>query len=151
MAIIISQSEFNVVEMLAPRIEVQWDFRTNSGPVLFYFDRVDWDGKAYVNERHYHSTVRGEIADMIQGTYKITHPVTGEEIEEPAWKLMLLVKAATDRVWYEAHAPKPELTPEEPEPETPEEADGDEPEQETPTAPDHPIEPEGEQGETPAE
>lgn len=147
MAIILSQSEVNVVEMLAPRIEVQWDFRTNSGPVLFYFDRVDWDGKTYVNEQHYHSTVRGEIADMIRGTYKIIHPETGEEIEEPAWKLMLLIKAATDRIWYEAHAPKPEPTSEEPE--VPEEGESDEPE--TPTTPDHPIEPEGEQGETPAE
>ena len=139
MAIILSQSDVNVVEMLATRIEVQWDFRNNTGPVLFYFDRVDWDGESYVNERRYHSTVRADISRLIQDTYTIRHPVTGEEITEPAWKLMAMIKAATERAWQDATSPP--APPAEEEPETLEEVKSDESEQQTPTTPDHPIEP----------
>lgn len=131
MAIILSQSNVNVVEMLATRIEVQWDFRTNTGPVLFFFDRVDWDREAYVNERHYHSTVRADISRLIQGTYTFQHPVTGEEITEPAWKLMAMIKAATERAWQDANTP-PESSVEEPISEDPleeEEPEEGEPEQ----------------------
>jgi len=33
------------------------------------------------------------------GQYTITDPFTGEESVEPGWKLMALIKAATERVW----------------------------------------------------
>lgn len=103
---ILTQSPSNTVEALATRIEVQWDFRTNDGPVLFFFDRVDWNPAAnHVNSREYDRTVGARIRDLVLGEYAISDPVTGEELVEPGWKLMALIKAATDRVWLDAAAP----------------------------------------------
>ncbi len=100
---ILSTSPSNTVEALATRIEVQWDFRTNDGPVLFFFDRVDWNPAAnHVNSREYDRTVGARIKDLVLGDYTITDPVTGEELVEPGWKLMALIKAATDRAWLGA-------------------------------------------------
>ena len=105
---ILTQSPSNTVEALATRIEVQWDFRTNDGPVLFFFDRVDWNPAAnHVNSREYDRTVGARIKDLVRGNYTITDPVTGKELVEPGWKLMALIKAATDRVWLDAAAPAP--------------------------------------------
>ena len=100
MTLVQSQSGNNAVEMFATRIDVQWDFRTNTGPVLFHFERVDWDRSTHlVNVRTYERTVRQDIAALINGQYTITDPFTGEESVEPGWKLMALIKAATERVW----------------------------------------------------
>lgn len=100
MTLVQSQSGNNAVEMFATRIDVQWDFRTNTGPVLFHFERVDWDRSTrMVNVRAYERTVRQDIAGLINGQYTITDPFTGEESVEPGWKLMALIKAATERVW----------------------------------------------------
>lgn len=44
-------------------------------------------------------TVRQDIAGLIGGQYAITDPFTGEQLTEPGWKLMALIKAATERVW----------------------------------------------------
>lgn len=102
----ISESPSNTVEALATRIEVQWDFRTNDGPVLFFFDRVDWDPATnHVFSREYDRTLRLQIADLLDGVYAITDPVTGDEVLEPGWKLMALIKAATDRTWLNASVP----------------------------------------------
>lgn len=103
---ILSTSPSNTVEALATRIEVQWDFRTNDGPVLFFFDRVDWDPKAnHVYSREYDRTLRVQIKDLLEGEYTITDPFTGEQVLEPGWKLMALIKAATDRTWSDASMP----------------------------------------------
>lgn len=100
MSLILSEGGNNAVEMFATRIDVQWDFRTNTGPVLFHFERVDWDRSTrMVNARGYDRTVRQDIAGLIGGQYVITDPFTGEQLTEPGWKLMALIKAATERVW----------------------------------------------------
>lgn len=41
------------------------------------------------------------ISDLLANTYTNSHPVTGEESIEQGWKLMAMIKAATDAV-YEA-------------------------------------------------
>jgi len=113
---IISESPSNTIEALATRIEVQWDYRTNDGPVLFFFDRVDWDPVAsHVYSREYDRTLRAQIKDLVEGEYAITDPATGEELLEPGWKLMALIKAATDRTWLNASVPfMPTASPEQP-------------------------------------
>ncbi|WP_313426090.1 hypothetical protein [Stenotrophomonas rhizophila] len=100
MSLVLSESGNNAVEVFATRIDVQWDFRTNTGPVLFQFERVDWDRETrLVNTRGYDRTIRQEIRGLLGGEYTITDPFTGEVIVEPGWKLMALIKAATERVW----------------------------------------------------
>ncbi|WWW34090.1 hypothetical protein V8017_13210 [Stenotrophomonas rhizophila] len=100
MSLVLSEGGNNAVEMFATRIDVQWDFRTNTGPVLFHFERVDWDRETgMVNTRGYDRTIRQEIRGLLGGEYTITDPFTGEVIVEPGWKLMALIKAATERVW----------------------------------------------------
>lgn len=109
MTLVQSQSGNNAVEMFATRIDVQWDFRTNTGPVLFHFEKVDWDRSTrMVNVRAYERTVRQDIAGLINGQYTIIDPFTGDELLEPGWKLMALIKAATERVW-DAETVVPEL------------------------------------------
>lgn len=106
MSLVLSKSGNNAVEMFATRIDVQWDFRTNTGPVLFHFERVDWDRKTgIVNTRRYERTIRHDVAGLIGGDYSITDPFTGEELVEPGWKLMAMIKAATERVWDAETAP----------------------------------------------
>jgi hypothetical protein len=106
MSLILSEGGNNAVEMFATRIDVQWDFRTNTGPVLFHFERVDWDRETrVVNTRGYDRTIRQDILGLLGGEYTITDPFTGEVIVEPGWKLMALIKAATERVWDAAAVP----------------------------------------------
>ncbi|MFC9384569.1 hypothetical protein ACFT0G_40055 [Streptomyces sp. NPDC057020] len=110
MSPILSDSNNNRVEMLATRIDVQWDFRDNDGPVLFFFDRVDWNpATGQVNTRSYDRTVRAPIRDLLAGEYTFAHPQTGEMITEPGWKLMALIMAATDRVWEAENPPAPAI------------------------------------------
>jgi len=111
MSLVLSESGNNAVEMFATRIDVQWDFRTNTGPVLFHFERVDWDRETgMVNTRGYERTIRHDIAGLIGGQYAIIDPFTGEELVEPGWKLMAMIKAATERVWDAETAPLDEQT-----------------------------------------
>lgn len=108
MSLVLSESGSNAVELFATRIDVQWDFRTNTGPVLFHFERVDWDRETkMLNTRAFERTVRDDIAGLIGGQYTITDPVTGNTLVEPGWKLMAMIKAATERVWDAATAPTP--------------------------------------------
>ncbi len=100
MGLVLSESGDNAVEMFATGIDVRWDFRTNTGPMLFHFERVDWDrSTGLINTRSYERTIRHDIAGLIGGEYAITDPFTGNELVEPGWKLMEMIKAATERVW----------------------------------------------------
>ncbi len=113
MSLVLSESGSNAVELFATRIDVQWDFRTNTGPVLFHFERVDWDRETkMLNTRAFERTVRDDIAGLIGGQYTITDPVTGDTLVEPGWKLMAMIKAATERVWDAATVPAPISLPE---------------------------------------
>ncbi len=112
MPLVIAESGNSAVEMFATRIDVQWDFKTNTGPVLFHYERVDWDRETkMVNARNFERTIRQDITRLIGGDYTITHPVTGEQMTEPGWKLMAMIKAATEGVWDEAAAIKPIVMP----------------------------------------
>jgi hypothetical protein len=112
MPLVIAESGSNAVEMFATRIDVQWDFKTNTGPVLFHYERVDWDRETkMVNTRNFERTIRQDITGLIDGEYAITHPVTGEQLTEPGWKLMAMIKAATERVWDDETAPPSILIP----------------------------------------
>ncbi|MCU1123520.1 hypothetical protein ABK045_20130 [Stenotrophomonas pavanii] len=114
MSLVLSESGANAVELFATRIDVQWDFRTNTGPVLFHFERVDWDRETkMLNTRAFERTVRDDIAGLIGGEYTITDPVTGDTLVEPGWKLMAMIKAATERVWDAATALSPIVVPDE--------------------------------------
>lgn len=120
-SIIIAESSTNVVEMFATSIQIQWDFRNNTGPVKFMFERVDWNPETkMLNERTYDSTLGADIGTFLGKSYIVESPIDGSEIEVPGWLLMGAIKAATKDVWDSVHnPPNPpvELPPEEqPEP-----------------------------------
>lgn len=100
------------VEALAPRIGIDWNPGSNDGTVLFHFEtfttKID-SGK--ILDRSFLGVLPAKISDLLQGEYEITDPATGHVYREPAWKLMALIKAATDKA-YSASLP-PE-TPSEP-------------------------------------
>ena len=120
-SIIIAESPTNTVEMFATKIDIQWDFRNNTGPVKFIFERVDWNPQTKIlNERTYDSTISADISTFLGKTYQVESPLDGSLIDVPGWLLMGAVKAVTKDVWETAHnppvpveAPPPEEQPEE--------------------------------------
>ena len=104
--IIIAESPTNTVEMFATKIDIQWDFRNNTGPVKFIFERVDWNPQTKIlNERAYDSTISANIETILGKTYQVESPLDGSLIDVPGWLLMSAVKAATKDVWETAHNP----------------------------------------------
>ena len=119
-SIIIAESPTNTVEMFATKIDIQWDFRNNTGPVKFMFERVDWNPQSkMLNERAYDSTINADIETILGKTYQVESPLDGSLIDVPGWLLMEAVKAATKDVWETAHNPPtlPEAPPPEEQPE----------------------------------
>ena len=119
-SIIIAESPTNTVEMFATKIDIQWDFRNNTGPVKFMFERVDWNPQTKIlNERAYDSTISADIGTSLNKTYQVESPLDGSLIEVPGWLLMSAIKAATKDVWEAAHNPPtlPEAPPPEEQPE----------------------------------
>ena len=119
-SIIIAESPTNTVEMFATKIDIQWDFRNNTGPVKFMFERVDWNPQTkMLNERSYDSTINADISTFLGKTYQVESPLDGSLIDVPGWLLMGAVKAATKDVWETAHNPPtlPEAPPPEEQPE----------------------------------
>ena len=115
-SIIIAESPTNTVEMFATKIDIQWDFRNNTGPVKFMFERVDWNPQTkMLNERTYDSTISADIGTFLGKTYQVESPLDGSLIDVPGWLLMSAIKAATKDVWETAHNPQP--LPEPPPPE----------------------------------
>ena len=55
-------------------------------------------------------TFRQDIAGFIGGEYTISDRYTGELLAEPGWKLMAMIKAATERVW-DQETTVPEMPP----------------------------------------
>jgi hypothetical protein len=98
---VISKSErFGTqVEAVAPRITIDWNPSTNDGPVAFSFEQLTTKTDGTVLERGFMGILPAKISDLLAQDYEITHPVTGEVIVEPGWKLMAMIKAATDSVW----------------------------------------------------
>lgn len=101
MALISENAQFdNKVEALAPRIEIQWEPRDNSGSVMFYFEKFDrrisdW----HVNSRTWMGTLNASLADIYADSYTYIHPVTGEEKTVDGMDVLAIVKAVADRRW----------------------------------------------------
>lgn len=101
----------NVIEALAPRIEIQWEPRTDSGNVLFFmkeYDRrlSDW----YVNREQYVGTLNVSISDIAADSYTYIDPATGEEKTVAGGEVIEIVKAVTDRRWQISQMPPAEET-----------------------------------------
>ncbi len=98
----------NIVEALAPRIEIQWNPRDNSGSVLFNFEKFDrrisdW----YVNSRTWMGTLNASIDDIVVDTYTYTDPLTGDTKTVSGAEVMAIVKAVTDKRWALSLPPEP--------------------------------------------
>jgi len=98
---VISESEqFGTkVEAIAPRIGIDWSPYTNDGPVTFHFEKITTQSDGAVLERTFLGVLPARISELLARDYTVKHPVTGEESVEPGWKLMAMIKAATDTVY----------------------------------------------------
>ncbi len=102
----------NSIEALAPRIEIQWEPRDNSGTVKFCFERFDYrPSDWFINERSYLGTLSVPMADIMAESYQYVHPVTGEEKSVDGPEVMAIVKAITDRRWTIANTPAESAAP----------------------------------------
>jgi hypothetical protein len=93
------------VEAIAPRIVMDWNPYTNDGPVTFHFEKLTRQDDGTVVERTFLGVLPAKIGDLVQRDYTITNPVTGEQSQEPGWKLTAMIKAATDVVYEAATQP----------------------------------------------
>lgn len=108
MALLSENSTFGTrVEAIAPRIVIDWNPYTNDGPVTFHYEKLTTQDDGTVLERTFLGVLPAQISTLLAATYTITDPVTGEEMIEAGWKLMAMIKAATDAVYHQAAAPVP--------------------------------------------
>ncbi|MCI1145979.1 hypothetical protein ACLMOV_02610 [Stenotrophomonas muris] len=106
MALISESAAFGTrVEAIAPRIGIDWNPYTNDGPVTFHFEKLTTQADGTVLERTFLGVLPAKISDLLAMTYVITNPLTGEESTEPGWKLMAMIKAATDAVYLASLQP----------------------------------------------
>ncbi len=100
MALLSENTTFRTrVEAIAPRIVIDWNPYTNDGPVSFHYEKLTTQADGTVLERTFLGVLPAQISSLLAQSYTITHPVTGEETDEPGWKLMAMIKAATDVVY----------------------------------------------------
>lgn len=96
----------NSIEALAPRIEIQWEPRDNSGTIKFFFERFDYrPSDWFVNERSYLGTLSVPMAQIMADSYTYTDPISGDEKTVTGPEVMAIVKAITDRRWTVANTP----------------------------------------------
>ncbi len=106
MALISENTAFGTrVEAIAPRIGIDWNPYTNDGPVTFHFEKLTTQADGTVLERTFLGVLPAKISDLLAKTYVIASPVSGEESIEPGWKLMAMIKAATDAVYLASLQP----------------------------------------------
>lgn len=106
MALISESAAFGTrVEAIAPRIGIDWNPYTNDGPVTFHCEKLTTQADGTVLERTFLGVLPAKISDLLAKTYVITNPLTGEESTEPGWKLMAMIKAATDAVYLASLQP----------------------------------------------
>ncbi len=106
MALLSENTAFGTrVEAIAPRIVIDWNPYTNDGPVTFHYERLTTQADGTVLERTFLGVLPAQISTLLAASYTITHPVTGEESVEAGWKLMAMIKAATDAVYAAATPP----------------------------------------------
>lgn len=101
---IIQKGLGTTTELVAPNIAVKWNpvavTPEQMGTVDFGVEKIvsrDDSDPLFLVERGFVSTMTADIASILDGDYTITNPSTGEQITEPGWKLMAMIKAATDR------------------------------------------------------
>ncbi|MBH1548749.1 MAG: hypothetical protein ACN6PQ_02120 [Stenotrophomonas indicatrix] len=106
MALISESAAFGTrVEAIAPRIGIDWNPYTNDGPVTFHFEKLTTQADGTVLERTFLGVLPAKISDLLAKSYVITNPLTGEKSTEPGWKLMAMIKAATDAVYLASLQP----------------------------------------------
>ncbi|WP_447786463.1 hypothetical protein [Stenotrophomonas bentonitica] len=106
MALLSENTSFGTrVEAIAPRIVIDWNPYTNDGPVTFHYEKLTSQADGTVLERTFLGVLPAQISNLLASTYTIIDPTTEEELVEPGWKLMAMIKAATDAV-YAAATPK---------------------------------------------
>jgi hypothetical protein len=105
MALISESAAFGTrVEAIAPRIAIDWNPYTNDGLVTFHFERLTKQEDGTVLERTFLGVLPAKISELLASVYTINNPLTGEETQEPGWKLMAMIKAATDSVYASSAA-----------------------------------------------
>lgn len=106
MALLSENTTFGTrVEAIAPRIVIDWNPYTNDGPVTFHYEKLTTQGDGTVLERTFLGVLPAQISTLLAATYAIIDPTTGEELAEPGWKLMAMIKAATDAVYRASQKP----------------------------------------------
>ncbi len=107
--VLISKSEqFGTkVEAVAPRIAIDWNPYTNDGPVAFHFEKLTTQSDGTVLERTFMGVLPARISELLDRNYEVTNPITGDVTTEPGWKLMAMIKAATDVVYERSVATVP--------------------------------------------
>lgn len=111
MALLSENTTFGTrVEAIAPRIVIDWNPYTNDGPVTFHYEKLTTQGDGTVLERTFLGVLPAQISTLLASTYTIIDPATGEELAEPGWKLMAMIKAATDTVYEAATRPATQPT-----------------------------------------
>lgn len=94
------------VDAVAPRITIEWNPVSNDGTVLFHFETFTTRiSSGQLLERAFLGVLPAKISDLLVGEYDIVDPFTGHTYREPAWKLMALIKAGTDRVYAATQTP----------------------------------------------
>lgn len=106
MALISENTAFGTrVEAIAPRIAIDWNPYTNDGPVTFHFEKLTTQADGTVLERTFLGILPARISDLLSTEYTVRNPLTGEESREAGWKLMAMIKAATDLVYLASVQP----------------------------------------------
>lgn len=106
MALLSENTTFGTrVEAIAPRIVIDWNPYTNDGPVTFHYEKLTTKDDGTVLERTFLGVLPAQISALLAENYTITDPFTGEATEEPGWKLMAMIKAATEVVYEAAGQP----------------------------------------------
>jgi len=113
MALLSENTTFGTrVEAIAPRIVIDWNPYTNDGPVTFHYEKLTSQADGTILERTFLGVLPAQISTLLGASYTIIDPTTGEELAEPGWKLMAMIKAATDAVYASTlEAPVPGTAP----------------------------------------
>jgi hypothetical protein len=91
-------------ELVAPNITVKWNPTAQAasllGSVDFGIEEIvsrDDSDPVFVVSRQFVSTISADIGEILAEDYVIEDPATGEQVTEPGWKLMAMIKAVVDR------------------------------------------------------
>lgn len=99
MARIIEQDGYTV-DIVAPRIEINWDPYSNGGSVTFYTERIERvDGK--LHKRNFVGVFQHDLAPLMQRVFPVDVG-EAEPVAMPAALLMQSIKSAFDALYLES-------------------------------------------------